>query len=85
MILSRRNFFVGLGALFAAPAIIPYERLMPVKAIILPKQVIRYFQSDGTLIYEAEVPAGNPHIWTPEIVCGVPLTSLVFNVEVASV
>lgn len=33
MSLSRRSFFVGLGALVAAPAIVRVASLMPVKAI----------------------------------------------------
>lgn len=33
-ILTRRAFVGGLGALFAAPAIIPYANLMPVKVFV---------------------------------------------------
>ena len=36
MILARRKFLVGLGALIAAPAIVCAARLMPVRGIILP-------------------------------------------------
>jgi hypothetical protein len=33
---TRRGFLAGLGALFAAPAIVRIESLMPVRALILP-------------------------------------------------
>jgi hypothetical protein len=34
MILARRGFLFGLGALLAAPAIVRAESLMPVRAIV---------------------------------------------------
>lgn len=35
LILPRRKFLLGLGAALAAPAIVRFESLMPVKAILL--------------------------------------------------
>lgn len=36
MILARRKFLMGLGALMAAPAIVSVANIMPVKTIIIP-------------------------------------------------
>ena len=87
MILSRRKFFIGLGALFAAPAIIPYERLMPVKAIVLPTNefLIRFLATDGTVIHETN--EANPY-WSlgtdgAMLYEGVPLTCCIGSIEVA--
>ena len=34
MIIGRRGFLAGLGALIAAPAIVRFESIMPVRAIV---------------------------------------------------
>ena len=42
--LSRRKLLVGLGALIAAPAVVKYANLMPVRGIVMPD----YFYWMGT-------------------------------------
>lgn len=37
---SRRRMLGGIGALFAAPAIVRASSLMPVRGIIMPKQIV---------------------------------------------
>ncbi len=36
MLLARRKFLMGLGALMAAPAIVSVTNIMPVKAALIP-------------------------------------------------
>jgi hypothetical protein len=36
MLIQRRNFLIGLASLFAAPAIVRIESIMPVRALVLP-------------------------------------------------
>lgn len=43
MILNRRKFFIGAGALIAAPAIVRASSLMPVKAIVEQPGVVQRF------------------------------------------
>jgi hypothetical protein len=37
LITSRRSFLTGLGAALAAPAVVPYASLMPVRGIVMPR------------------------------------------------
>jgi hypothetical protein len=38
--LPRRSFLKGLGALFAAPAIVQINNLMPIRGLIVPRQLL---------------------------------------------
>jgi uncharacterized protein (UPF0261 family) len=56
---SRRSFLFGLGASLAAPAIVPYARLMPVQVpkLIYPAGTIGLFDVNGNLLgHTQEIP-----------------------------
>ena len=44
MIIQRRNFLIGLASMFAAPAIVRIENIMPVRTPIITDPWV-YFQS----------------------------------------
>jgi len=48
IILPRRSFLTGLASALAAPVIIPYASLMPVRGIVMPPLESRFFQFQGT-------------------------------------
>lgn len=41
--IERRRFLIGLGALFAAPAIVRAASLMPVRGIVMSKYPVPYW------------------------------------------
>jgi hypothetical protein len=59
MTISRRGLVAGLASLIAAPAIVRAESLMPVKAILVPRQL-------GTVPIKAEGAVIQPLFWKIE-------------------
>ena len=49
MIIQRRKFLLGLGAMFAAPAIVAYEHIMPVRAILFSGPWLDVIGLDGAI------------------------------------
>ncbi len=54
--IKRRNFLVGLSALIAAPAVVSYTRLMPVRGIIVP--------IDPAIVFQRRYWVGGNGMWT---------------------
>jgi hypothetical protein len=61
VILARRSFLFGLGALLAAPAIVRAESLMPVRAIVRANTfpVLMVVDQDGHVEYLDHTHPGN--------------------------
>ena len=61
LILHRRSFLAGLGALIAAPAIVRITSIMPVRAIVLPRHPL--YDSDSwqaareNFVFRTSIPA----------------------------
>ena len=51
--MNRRSFLTGLGSLVAAPAIVPYASLMPVRGIVMT--IDKYAVPIGFDEYEASM------------------------------
>ena len=47
--LQRRSFLKGVGSLFAAPAIVRIESLMPIRALIVPELIVPEFVPQNLL------------------------------------
>jgi hypothetical protein len=91
MILPRRGFLLGLGALIMAPAIVRFESLMPVRSIArlitgVPELV--FYDSDGGVLFKIDAPSEplDPNVFgqiynSPRIGFDVARSCLVARVE----
>jgi hypothetical protein len=65
--MHRRSFLTGLGALVAAPAVVQFASLMPVRGIIMPTRIIVVIKYagmvGGPLRIEREFPADDAVWW----------------------
>jgi hypothetical protein len=61
MILARRGFLFGLGAMLAAPAIVRASSLMPVRAIVRASTfpTLKVINQDGSVEYLDHAHPGN--------------------------